>query len=200
MPSRATGVFEEPGEDYLCRQSHGVYTPGINRWPRVVPAGLSTQRNLAAAKPDLRDGGSLWLLFIVSWLGWKRGRERWSLWRGRCELPLSARFDLEVGIHPSFSYFIFFFPGGCNGEEQEQVLVGAGGTQRLVLGVLMGTQQPPVMTSVLRHQPLAMGDGVLGGWWGSRNVGSFAQALGTPWGCCWLVLVVSPAWQSQCCS
>lgn len=68
MLSRATGVFEEPGENYLCQQSRGVYTPGINRWPRVVPVGLSTQHNLAAAKPALRDGGLLWLLSIVSWL------------------------------------------------------------------------------------------------------------------------------------
>lgn len=51
MLRRGTGVFEEPGEDYLRGQNRGVYTPGINRWPWAGPAGLSTQRNLAAAKP-----------------------------------------------------------------------------------------------------------------------------------------------------
>lgn len=89
------------------------------------------------------------------------------------------------------------------GRSRSPVLVRAGGAQRLVLGGLMGTQQPQVTTSVLRHQPLATGDGVLGGWWGAEgscNIGSFAQALERLPGDAVGFPVVSSSWQSHCCS
>lgn len=122
-------MFEEP-EDYLCGQSRGVYTPGLNRWPWVVPAGLSTQRNLAAAKPALRDGCSLRLLFIVSPLaGRGEGRDE------ACgEVDVNCPFQPGLIWKRASILCFLIFSRGCNGEEQEEVLGGAGRAQRPVLG------------------------------------------------------------------
>lgn len=195
--SRVTGVFEEPGEAYLCRQSRGVYTPGINRWPQVVPAGLSTQHNLAAAKPAHWDGGSLWLLFIVSWLPG----------RGEGKDEAYGEVDVNCPFWPSLIWkwtstlrafiLFYFFLGAALGRSRSKCQWELAGYRGWCWGAggLMGKQQPPVTMSVLRHQPLPMGDGVPGGWWGaewSHKVGSLTQALGTLWGCCGLVLL-SPA-------
>lgn len=108
-----------------------MYTPGINRWPRVVPAGLSTQHNLAAAKPALRDGGSLWLLSIVSWL----------VGRGEGKHEAYGEVGVNCPFHPGLIWkwvsnlfflilFPFFFLGGCNvGEQEPSVGVSWWGTE-----------------------------------------------------------------------
>lgn len=142
----------------VCLRSPKTISAGrarrVHTWDEQMamgcPPAVSTQRNLAAAKPALRDGGSL--LCIVSWLAG----------RGEGDDEACGEVDVDCPFQPGLIWkctailpflILLFFPEGCNGEEQEQELVGAGGAQRLELGALMGTQQPQVTTSVLRHQP-----------------------------------------------
>lgn len=76
---------------------------------RAVPAGLSTQHKLAAP----RDGAPLALLLIAA-----------------CKREGKDEAYGEVDVDCPFQSGLLWkwlFLGGCNGEEQEQVLVGAGG-------------------------------------------------------------------------
>lgn len=154
-----------------------MYTPGTNRWPRAVPAAVSTQRNLAAAKPALWDGCSL--LFIVSWLAG----------RGEGDDEACGEVDVDCPFRPGLIWkctailrflILLFFPGGCHGEEQEQELVGAGGTQRLELGGADGDTAAPGHD--ICAQTPALGQGVLGGLVGSRGGAVTSVVLHKPWG------------------
>lgn len=85
-------------------------------------------------------------------------------------MPLLAKFDLEVGIHSSCFHFILFFPGRCVGEEQEQVSVGAGRVQWLVLGGADGETTASSHDVCAQTPALAHGRRRAGGLVGSRVV------------------------------